>query len=159
MKNASLQKYTKRISQANKSELIVILYEIILENLDDAYYYYENNDLDNFVLTVKYSQKFLNELIISLDFSYSISYQLVTLYRYCNKMMIKAWISRKVSPLDIVKSIIGKLLVAFKEISRQDNSKAMMENVAKVYAGLTYGKGTLNEMYTDVTNINRGFRV
>ena len=33
-----------------------------------------------------------------------------------------------------------------------------MSNTQQVYAGLTYGRGSLNEMYVDPNQASRGFR-
>ena len=46
----------------------------------------------------------------------------------------------------------------FDGIKMQDTSGPVMQNVQQVYAGLTYGKGTLNETYLNVQDYNRGFQ-
>jgi flagellar protein FliS len=42
-------------------------------------------------------------------------------------------------------------------VAKQDDSKAVMENVQTIYAGLTYGRGTLNETITTGVTPQRGF--
>ena len=35
---------------------------------------------------------------------------------------------------------------SFEQVAKQDTSGAVMANTQQIYAGLTYGKGTLNEV-------------
>ena len=44
---------------------------------------------------------------------------------------------------------MGKLCKAFEEVAKHDTSKSVVQNSQQVYAGLTYGKGTLNEVFMD----------
>ena len=52
-----------------------------------------------------------------------------------------------------------KLKAAFEEVAKQDTSEPLMENTQQVYAGLTYGKGSLNEVLMSRDEYNRGYRV
>jgi flagellar protein FliS len=56
-----------------------------------------------------------------------------------------------------VELVIEKLRVGFEGIKNQDMSGPVMQNVQQVYAGLTYGKGKLNETYLNAQDYNRGF--
>jgi flagellar protein FliS len=49
------------------------------------------------------------------------------------------------------------LLEGFKGIRKEDNYGNVMKNTGQLYAGLTYGKGVLNETYVDPNQQNRGF--
>ena len=42
-----------------------------------------------------------------------------------------------------IKSVISKLLTAYRELAGQDESGPVMQNSQTVYAGLTYGKNSL----------------
>ena len=44
------QKYTRKITQANKTQLITILYEMVLDYLQDARAAYEQDDLSEYGL-------------------------------------------------------------------------------------------------------------
>lgn len=46
---------------------------------------------------------------------------------------------------------------AFEEVAKQDTSGAVMQNTQQVYAGLTYGKGKLNEVFMNGNERSRGF--
>lgn len=47
---------------------------------------------------------------------------------------------------------------SFEEIAKQDTSGPVMENSQQVYAGLTYGKGSLNEVAIDPEHLGEDFR-
>lgn len=159
MQKEAVQAFTVRITQASKSELIVILYEMILEEIKEAKDAYANNDLTAFDKELKQAQKFLNELMSALDYQYKISYDLLSLYLYVNKGIITAIIQRKPDSLASAESVLQKLLIGFEGVSKEDTSGPMMRNTQQLYAGLTYGKGTLNETYIDPNDRSRGFIV
>ncbi|HWT74732.1 MAG TPA: flagellar protein FliS [Mobilitalea sp.] len=157
MKKEAIQAFTARVTQASKSELTVILYEMILEEIAEAREAYEQKDLAAFDKELKRAQKYVNELIVTLDYKYQISYDLISLYLYVNKRIITAIIRRNPDTLDSAQSVMTKLLVGFEGVSKADNSGPVMRNTQQLYAGLTYGKGKLNETYIDPNNRSRGF--
>lgn len=77
---------------------------------------------------------------------------------YVNKMLIKARASNKWDSLNDVELVVEKLRTGFDGIKTQDTTGPVMQNVQQVYAGLTYGKGTLNETYLNAQDYNRGFQ-
>lgn len=157
MRKESIQAFTARVTQASKSELIVILYEMILTEITEAKECYHNGDLAGFEKELKKAQKYVTELTASLNYQYKISYDLVSLYIHVNKRIITAIIRRDPISLDSAESVLKTLLIGFEGVSKQDTSGPMMRNTQQLYAGLTYGKGKLNEVYLDPSNRNRGF--
>lgn len=156
MRKEKMQEFAVRVTQANRSELIVIMYDMILE---DLLYAKEcvAEDTACFDRECRHAQRIINELMASLDYCYSISFDLLSLYSYVNKQLVAALMKRDVSYFDSVEDVIQKLKVGFVEVSNQDHSGSMMENTQQVYAGLTYGRGTLNE--SSYADVNRGFVV
>ena len=53
--------------------------------------------------------------------------------------------------------MIAGLKTAFEKVAESDDSAPLMENTQSVFAGLTYGKGSLNETDLDPNAANRGF--
>ena len=153
MTSEAKKEFTIRISQANKSGLIVILYEMYLAYLEDAI----NNPDDRAVFRegIRKARGCINELMNSLDFTYELSYLLLRLYIYVNKEMAAADVRGSSDQLLACRKIIEKLLSAYREVSRLDTSAPVMENAQTVYAGLTYGKGKLTESLSNEGN--RGF--
>ncbi len=157
MNKETIQSFTARITQASKSELIVILYEMTLVRIEEAEKSYEENDLGNFDKELKSAQKYVSELMAALDYRYVISYDLLSLYLYTSKHIIKAIVKRNPLTLQYAKAILKKLLIGFEGVSKSDTSGPMMRNTQQLYAGLTYGRGSLNETYIDPSNKSRGF--
>lgn len=157
MTKEALQGYTARITQASKSELIVIIYEIIISSAKEAIGAHNKKDIVSFDKELKQAQKLLRELMVALDYSYQISFDLLSLYIFVNKQFITAIIKKKPDTLDSAVSVLEKLLIGFEGVSKEDTSGPMMYNTQQLYAGLTYGKGTLNETYIDPEDRNRGF--
>lgn len=157
MNKEDIRAFANRVTLASRSELIVILYEMILTEIAEARKAYEAGDLTAFDHGLKKSQKYVNELIVALNYNYAVSYDLLSLYLYVNKRIIKAIITRKPDSLDSAQSVLEKLLVGFRGVSSADHSGPVMRNTQQLYAGLTYGKGRLNEIYIDPDNRSRGF--
>lgn len=153
MTDEAKKNFTMRITQANKSGLIVILYEMYLEYLEDAIKAGDNRQ--EFREGIRKARGCINELMNSLDFEYELAYNLLQLYVYVNKEMAAAEVRKNVMPLENCRKIMRGLMEAYREVSRQDTSSPIMENTQTVYAGLTYGKGKLTESM--VQQGNRGF--
>ncbi len=152
-----IQAYTARVTQASKTELVVIMYEIILEDIKAAKIFYKSNDIESYTKELKHGQRFLNELMGNLNYKYNLSYDLLTLYIFANKAIITAIYKKTPEKLDGAEIVLEKLYNGFKEISKEDTSGPVMQNTQQLYAGLTYGKGVLNETFIDPQQQNRGF--
>ena len=160
MDKEKIERYSFKVTQANRTQLVVIVYDIIMDDLRTAKEAYADHRIDDFVRTIKHGQKFLIELMRTLDCQYQISLDIMSLYLYINKKIIQAMIQRKPDALEGLEDILLKLRSSFDIISRTDYSGPVMQNTEQVYAGLTYHKGNLNEAYLDAGNqIKRGFTV
>lgn len=157
MTQEQIQTYTLRVSQASPCELVVIMYDIILDDVRNARTAKNAGDTKQYQDELSHAVKFVNELMGALDFSQPISFRLMSLYIYVNKMLVKARVSGKWDSLNDVELVIEKLRAGFEGIKDQDTSGPVMQNVQQVYAGLTYGKGKLNETYLNAQDYNRGF--
>ena len=147
--------FTLRISQANKSELTVILYEMYLVYLEEAIN--SKDDRQKMRKAIKNARGCIQEFMQSLDFNYELSYYLLRLYVYVNKEMAGADVRGDVKSLEICRKIMTELMEAYREVSKSDISGPVMENAQAVYAGLTYGKGELTESLAHQGN--RGFLI
>ncbi len=157
MKKEAIQNYTARVTQASKSELIVILYEMTLEEIKEAREAQEAGDPETFVKELKRAQKYVSELMAVLDYQHHISLDLLSLYLFVNKSIITAIMKKDSDALTGAESVLRKLLVGFEGVSKEDTSGPVMSNTQQVYAGLTYGKGMLNETYLNPDQRGRGF--
>lgn len=152
------QEYTLRITQANKTQLITILYDMTLLYLTEAREALDEDRKEDFKMAIRKIQGCVGELVDSLHTEYDLAKQLFQLYRYAYRELAKASVHYSQENLDHVVSVIEKLRDAYAQIEGQDTSGPVMGNTQTVYAGLTYGRSELNESITGAES-NRGFCV
>ncbi len=157
MTNEKKQAFTLRITSANSTELIEILYEMLLEYVDDAKEAIEKNDINEIHDSIRKARGCLRELMESIDFEYDIAGYFMSLYAYVNKELLLAEIRKDVKIFDNVKVVIEPLRDTYIELAKLDKSEPVMQNTQKVTAGLTYSKNNINESLDEQNN--RGFYV
>lgn len=158
MTDEEVQAFSLRVTQANQSELTVITYEIVLKYIADAIDAIDNNDKDNYRLYNTKSREFLRELMAALTYTDEVSFNLIRIYGFVHKLLVKAEHSMDKANLETASRLLNTLLEAFRKVAGSDNSPAVMMNTQQVYAGLTYGKGYLNETTLDNNITGRGFQ-
>lgn len=76
MKKEQIVDFTRRISQANRSGLVVVMYDIFFTYLDDARAAYDAADWDAYKEALRRAQRAIDELISQLNFSYDMAMNL-----------------------------------------------------------------------------------
>ena len=152
------QEYTLRITQANKTQLITILYEMVLLYIDEAENALAADNKVEFKGAVRKIRGCIDELTASLNFDYELAQNFLRLYLYVNRELVKASSHYEKENLGHIRLVIEQLHKAYQQIENQDTSGPVMGNTQTVYAGLTYGRSTLTENLADPA-ANRGFRV
>lgn len=159
MKAESVKIFTRRITSANKSEIIVIIYDIIEENLALAKKALAEGDRETYRNEIKQAISFVKELLVSLDMNYEVSKNLASLYIYVSRCLNFALVSGKKEEIEAAEKVLRKLGDSFREVAKTDESKPVMENTQRVYAGITYGRGLdLDETLVAPVMESRGFR-
>lgn len=151
------QEYTLKITNASPTGIIVILYDLAIEYINEASKCFESDDHDGARVACTNAGRVLGDLISSLDFSYGISFQLFRIYEFISKQVSMAVIKNDTRSLDVCVKLLSSLRESFEKLAEQDTTGPAMSNTQTVYAGLTYGKGILNES-TSYTSDNRGFQ-
>lgn len=157
MTKETIQNYTLRISTANKSEIIVCVFELGEIYLDDAIECHKSSDMEGFSNNCTKSIKCINDLLESLNYDYELAFPLMEIYQFMIKELSIARIKYDVSTVMRIQSLLTKLKLSFEEVAKSDISAPVMQNSQSVYAGLTYGRNTLTESLD--TDVNRGFTV
>lgn len=157
MDNELKQDFTRRLSQCNKGEMIVIIYDIFFAYAEDVRKAWQIQNTVAFKAGIRNTQRVLDELIGALDFQYEISQTLYSLYIYCKQILSKTLYENRLDHLDETETIMKRLYSSFVEVAKQDTSEPLMSNTQQVYAGITYGRNTLNENL--VNDNQRGFWV
>lgn len=149
------QQFTLRITQANSTQLIVILYEMTLQYLADGEQAVDDAGL---VEAVHRARGCIKELLNSLHREYSPAGELSRLYLFCLRRLAVCEGRRDRTILEEIRKVIAPLCDAYRQIQDQDTSGPVMNNSQTVYAGLTYGRNQLTENMAD-QGTNRGMLV
>ena len=157
MTDETKKRYTRRIAEANKSEIIVIVFELAEIYIEDAVESYYDGDLENYAINCKKAVRCITDLLDSLDYSYEISYPLMRIYNYLSSEISVAAVTKEVGKLKKAEEFLTRIKLSFVDVAKADTSSPVMGNTQTVYAGLTYGKNELNESYNSESN--RGFTV
>lgn len=155
MTKEEIQIYTRRITNGNRTDLVVTTYDIILTYYHDARSARKNGEEEQFIWNLNKATDFVNELIHALDCQYQLGKDLLLLYRYVQDVVAQCIRKKTEEGLDSAESVITKLKSSFVEVAKQDHSGPVIQYGGQVYAGITYGRGTLNELYD---NTSRGFK-
>ncbi|GHU43131.1 hypothetical protein FACS1894111_08210 [Clostridia bacterium] len=156
MEKSLQQEFTRRISNANKSGMILIVYDIFLAYAVEIRGAYTNGEHDAFLTSVQKAQAVILELKDSLDFSYPIALELYRLYEFASVELAKCAYQNSTEGLDNAERVLKNLHQGFLTASKEDTSKPLMQHSQQVVAGMTYGKGVLNETLQDNEG-GRGF--
>lgn len=157
MTDEQKRQFTRRITNANKTEMIVILYEMVLTYTGDASKALDNHDMEAFHREIARAKKCVKELQNSVNFENELAMNYFEIYLFLRRELSRADVSGNKTALDNVCSIVGEMHETYEKLSQADTSRSVMENAQTVYAGLTYGKNSLNESLTG-QDIDRGFR-
>ncbi len=149
------QEFTRRIVQANKTQMITILYEMVIDYLDEALDAIGTGDKGQASVLLSYAQSCIDELIRSVNRKYELGRILSDIYVFSKKELTASAISYSQHRIWKVEQNFKMLCSAYRELEKNDTSAPMMGNTQTVYAGLTYGKYRLNEDVTAVS-MNRG---
>ena len=135
--------------------MVVVIYDITLTYIDevkDAIEASDRNTLKNDIVRIR---SCINELIGSLNYDYSPAGEMLQLYIYCSRLLASVQTKQDTDALARIRSILSRLRDAYAQIADTNTGGQVMRNSENVYAGLTYGRGTLNEDV--VSTPNRGF--
>ena len=157
MTDEQKQEFTRKISNANKTGMIVVLYEMVLTYVQNAKKALEAQDREALHQEVQRAKACIKELQNSLNFKNELAMNYFEIYLYLRRELSRADVAGNITALDNVCGIVTEMHDTYKKISEADISKPVMENTQTVYAGLTYGRNSLNESLAS-QDIDRGFR-
>lgn len=158
MTREQIQTYTRRVSQANVSGLAVILYDMTIDYLEEGRKHYEEESPGRFELCMKQAQSALQELMGMSRVQSQTGVDLMQLYLFIDRQILMSIV--KQMPVNVEECIgyLKRLRTSFQVISEQDQDAPLMERTQQVYAGLTYGKGCLNEVRDPLEETTRGLQ-
>ena len=155
MTSGEKQDFTLRISQANSTQMVVILYDMLLCYVRDGQAALKQENEGELKGAIRRARGCVGELMNSLNLKYEPAPALLGLYGFCIRRLAAAEVGKKILPLEEIEHIIVPLRDAYEQIAGQNSAGAVMGNSQVVYAGLTYGKNSLTENMAD-QGANRG---
>jgi len=156
MTSTKIKDYTLKITNATPGRLTIISYELLIDHINELKEYISQKETKQFYGAMKTTEKILNQLINSLDTSYDIANELMNLYLFVQSKLSQASIKFVIEPLQEAEKVLQILLIGWEEAVKEEKQSKIMKNTQQVYAGLTYGRGVLNESLTN--NTGRGFK-
>ena len=158
MTKETKQRFTLRITQANPTELVVIIYEILLCYLDELQQAQEKEDKLMQQEALRNARACINELMQSLHLEYEPAGTLLQLYIYSLKRLAHFERKQEQQAIEEVRNIMTALHDAYAQLAPQNPAGPVMNNSQTVYAGFTYGRNDLTENMAD-QGVNRGMRI
>lgn len=158
MTKEQIQAFTLRVAHANKTSMIVILYDITITYLEEASNGLRGDDKASFRTAIDRARATINELIKSVDTSVEPGMTILRLYIFASGELTKAFINYDEEHIMNVRRIIEGLKSAYVIVCDKDKSPAVMGNSEKIYAGYTYGPTGNSESISDADN-TRGYLV
>ncbi len=118
--NAALAKeFQNRIVNASQGDLVIINYEMLMAELDDATMKFDEEDSVGFVKCMKQATRLLRELSDNLDFQYEISKDLMSLYIFINKKFVEASQKNSKRPIESAKDVLNVLLLGWQQAAKK----------------------------------------
>lgn len=152
------QIFTRRITQANRTQLVVILYDMLLTYLKDAATAQEIGCEQEFKKDMQCARNCISELRGSLDFNYDLARNLFAIYAFADRELAHDMRGISAEQLVQITGMFQKLRDAYHTISKEDQSQPLMENAQDVYAGFTYNRTDVNESLSQYGGA-RGYRI
>ncbi len=145
MTSEKKQEYTRRISEANPTGIIALTYEIARGYYQDALTAFKAGDRDTYRLEITRGNKCIEQLIMALDPSYTVSIYLLRIYNYILDCTRKASFKYDTKELSEPMEILSRIGGTFEEIAPLDKRPSAVQGGEEVYDGLTYNaKGLTN---------------
>lgn len=144
------------VMNASRGQLLCITYEILLESIQQAIDHFDDKDRKKHIQKAVQVIQLLTE---DLNFDYDLSKDLFRIYVYVQGLLVTA---KQKEQLDEAYRLIDKIYGGYKQITEKEDAhnkknikKPHAQHSESIYAGMTYGKGQLNET---ILHQNKGFK-
>ena len=151
MTKEEINEFSVRISQSTKTELVAITCEIAVNYMKSAVEALDKNSTDDFRFNLDKAMAFIDDLSGSLDMQYSISYNLISLYMFVKKVIMKSSIRKEKGDMDEAIKIMTQIGEAFATVAKNNMEIAKndmsMDGGETIYTGYTYGRDSRLDEY------------
>ncbi|MGN0151883.1 MAG: hypothetical protein ACI39Q_05360 [Wujia sp.] len=158
MTKEQIREFTLRTTQENHSGLILVLCDIERVYISDAIAAYDE-DVDCYMKNMELAKRAHNELMSCFDPADPRGRSVLNVLRFIYGKLVASTVRRSPQDIDRCVVMLDTLRVGFEHLHEIDTDGPVMQNTHRVYAGLTYGKGVLNENALGVDYSSRGFKI
>lgn len=157
MTKEQIKEFTLRTTNSNHSGLILVLFDVVNVYISDSISAYNSGDADGYLKSIRLAKKAHNELMSCINPSDALGKKVLAIFRFIYGKLASSEVKRQPTELDRCQGMLDNLKVGFEKLHSIDTEGPVMKNTHQVYAGLTYGKGTLSESTMGDT-YNRGYK-
>lgn len=136
-----------RVASANKTEMVTIIYDILLTYMDDADQAIENKDRDERVAAERHMRGCVSMLIESVQPEVPPAKELYQIYNYIGRLINRYAQKADRSAVEEMRRLVKSLRDTWAQVEKYDQDGPVMENSQQVYAGMTYGPGGVANEY------------
>lgn len=158
MTKEQIQEFTLRTSQSNHSGLILVLFDVERVYLEDAMAAYASENSDGYGRNIELARRAHNELMSCINPKDLQGRRVLSILRFIYGKLVASSVKRAPQELDRCRNMMDNLREGFVRLHELDVEGPVMQNAHQVYAGLTYGRGVLNESIEGTNYSSRGFK-
>lgn len=156
MTKEQIQNFTFRISNANRTDMIAILYDMGIEYLNGALTALKESKFKDFSDEIYRFRGVNRELMDSVNNETQIGRNFLSIYVFMGRMVTEALINREGEPLKRVIRMLTKMSETYRELGKKDPTGPVMEHAETVYSGFTYNRNRVTDNVSNA-DVNRGF--
>ena len=124
----SYQQYMRHdVMMATPMELVVMLYSGCIKRLRLAQMAIDKNDYEAANKNLQRAQDIVMELIMGLDMQYDIAKELMTIYEYVHRQIIRINASKDTTMIEPITEIMTNLRETWLQIQKENKSTARYE--------------------------------
>lgn len=157
MTKEQIKEFTLRTTNSNHSGLILVLFDVVKVYISDSIIAYDAGETEAYLKNIRLAKKSHNELMSCINPRDDLGRRVLEIFRFIYGKLATSEAKRTPDDLDRCLGMLDNLRVGFEKLHSIDDEGPVMKNTHQVYAGLTYGKGTLSESTLGDT-YNRGFK-
>lgn len=154
MTNEKKQDFTRRICNANETELLALVLEMTDAYLED--FLAELGDKEKTKKNYEHVLQCIRHLQKNLYLGSEMGQNLFSIYQFVENEVTKAQIKQKAGHVMECRTYLQTLADSLWKLGEKDTSKPVMENAEKLYVGLTYSGQGLDISSSSLSG-NRGY--
>jgi len=134
-----------RVANANAAQLVEIVFEGLIDTIKESIAAIESDDANKLKKSIYKCREILAELLSTVEGQTEMAQNLRSMYVFLNKLITEGEIEKDVVKLEKAVKIVMPLYEAWGELGAKETAVVADVKGPSIMAGLTYGKGQLND--------------